>query len=337
VRLARLGRLRAEPAAALRRVGRSRPPGWTCCVDQGHYGHMAGKPTWLLAAALESLPELRWGKGEQRLHPVALAKHGYAKARRIGMLSMIGGKDKTRIRNTTPRRADCDGPERLRRPYRFWLTGWKEEDEMISSDANAKVADAGATPEQPSAGIYKALPSSKIAHGNWWIEYDPPPIPLRQFDWAYWHNEYDGPEDSRHGHAASLEAAKAEIDAWEEEHAPPEGWQAAQGSKCDCRGADDMCPCQNVYSPASYGLQESEQCGVCGSLPAEGLYRFCRRPDCPIPEHLEASREARLLAYQHAHETAVELGYPSITEALEALADGALSRHDPSSAQHGGA
>jgi hypothetical protein len=24
--------------------------------------------------------ELRWGAGEQRLHPVALAKHGYAKA-----------------------------------------------------------------------------------------------------------------------------------------------------------------------------------------------------------------------------------------------------------------
>jgi len=40
--------------------------------------------------------------GEQRIHPVALAKHGYKKARRIGMMAMVGGKDKTRIRNATP-------------------------------------------------------------------------------------------------------------------------------------------------------------------------------------------------------------------------------------------
>lgn len=77
---------------------------WTCCVYQGHYGHFAGKGTWLLVAGLEreDLPELRWGKTEQRLHPVAVAKHGYAKARRIGMMAMVGGKDKTRIRNATP-------------------------------------------------------------------------------------------------------------------------------------------------------------------------------------------------------------------------------------------
>lgn len=77
---------------------------WTCCVYQGHYGHFSGKPTWLLACGMQrnELPELRWGKTEQRIHPVALAKHGYAKARRIGMMAMVGGKDKTRIRNATP-------------------------------------------------------------------------------------------------------------------------------------------------------------------------------------------------------------------------------------------
>ena len=77
---------------------------FTCCVYQGHYGHFAGKGTWLLVAgvARENLPELRWGKTEQRLHPTAVAKHGYAKARRIGMMAMVGGKDKTRIRNATP-------------------------------------------------------------------------------------------------------------------------------------------------------------------------------------------------------------------------------------------
>ncbi len=78
--------------------------GWTCCVYQGHYGHLAGKPSWLYVYGLERerLPELRWGKVEQRLHPVALARHGYEKARRIGMMAMVGGKDKTRIRNATP-------------------------------------------------------------------------------------------------------------------------------------------------------------------------------------------------------------------------------------------
>jgi len=76
--------------------------GWTCCVYQGHYGHMAGKATWLYANPRNVLPALKWGKTEQRLHPVALERYGYAKARRIGMMAMVGGKDKTRIRNATP-------------------------------------------------------------------------------------------------------------------------------------------------------------------------------------------------------------------------------------------
>lgn len=75
--------------------------GWTCCVDQGRYGHFSNKRTWLYAAHTD-LPSLTWGKGEQRLHPIALERHGYAKARRIGMVAMIGGKDKKRIRNATP-------------------------------------------------------------------------------------------------------------------------------------------------------------------------------------------------------------------------------------------
>ena len=75
--------------------------GYTCYVEQGHYGHFANKPTWLYACHT-ALPELCWGRGEQRIHPVALEKHGYEKARRIGMVAMVGGKDKTKIRNATP-------------------------------------------------------------------------------------------------------------------------------------------------------------------------------------------------------------------------------------------
>lgn len=74
----------------------------SCChVEQGFYGHFSRKATWLLVVGTDR-PDLHWGRGEQRLHPVALAKHGYEKARRIGMTAMVGGKDKTRIRNATP-------------------------------------------------------------------------------------------------------------------------------------------------------------------------------------------------------------------------------------------
>lgn len=75
--------------------------GWTCCVSQGHCGHLAGKPSWLYACRAD-LPDLIWGPCAQRLHPVALERYGYAKARRIGMMAMVGGKDKTRIREATP-------------------------------------------------------------------------------------------------------------------------------------------------------------------------------------------------------------------------------------------
>lgn len=75
--------------------------GWTCYVEQGHYGHFAKKPTWLYAAHVD-LPSLNWARGEQRLHPKALEKHGYEKARRIGMMAMVGGKNKTAVREATP-------------------------------------------------------------------------------------------------------------------------------------------------------------------------------------------------------------------------------------------
>jgi hypothetical protein len=45
---------------------------------------------------------LRWGDCEQRIHPRALELHGYEKARRIGIMAMMGGKNKTKMRNATP-------------------------------------------------------------------------------------------------------------------------------------------------------------------------------------------------------------------------------------------
>ncbi len=40
--------------------------GWTCCVDQGNYGHRAQKATWLYAVGVP-LPSLRWGKSSSKV------------------------------------------------------------------------------------------------------------------------------------------------------------------------------------------------------------------------------------------------------------------------------
>lgn len=40
--------------------------GWTCCVEQGHYGHRARKATWLYVNGAE-LPMLAWGKSASRV------------------------------------------------------------------------------------------------------------------------------------------------------------------------------------------------------------------------------------------------------------------------------
>ncbi len=73
-----------------------------CQVEQAHYGHVARKATWLLACRAHRLPELVWGPAPQRLPQYAVERYGYAKARRIGVMAAIGGKDKKKIRGATP-------------------------------------------------------------------------------------------------------------------------------------------------------------------------------------------------------------------------------------------
>lgn len=75
--------------------------GWTCYVEQGHYGHASRKGTWLYANGC-ALPDLNWTLGAQRLDPKMVERHGYEYARRKGLVSMVGGKNKTAIRNATP-------------------------------------------------------------------------------------------------------------------------------------------------------------------------------------------------------------------------------------------
>ncbi|HAM59722.1 MAG TPA: hypothetical protein DC063_08025 [Arenimonas sp.] len=48
-------------------AGLLHPGAWTCCVEQGHYGHLAAKATWLYVHGLVSLPKLTWGRCGKRI------------------------------------------------------------------------------------------------------------------------------------------------------------------------------------------------------------------------------------------------------------------------------
>ena len=81
--------------------------GWTCCVEQGQYGHYCPKPTLVLVygVPIEILPELRWG-----VHPVtddmfpaeAVARHGIEYCRKAGLMAFKGGGKDSSPRIHTP-------------------------------------------------------------------------------------------------------------------------------------------------------------------------------------------------------------------------------------------
>lgn len=77
--------------------------GWTCCVEQGHYGHRARKATWLYACHVE-LPSLKWGEAKGD-HIVRL-EDGFhsAEERRRLMAERTEPRDRltTRERAATP-------------------------------------------------------------------------------------------------------------------------------------------------------------------------------------------------------------------------------------------
>ena len=76
--------------------------GYTCCVEQGRYGHYARKPT-LLYAIGTGLPDLRWGKSAPVFPQWAIDKYGLAKCKRAGELAFKGGgKDNTHRIGTPP-------------------------------------------------------------------------------------------------------------------------------------------------------------------------------------------------------------------------------------------
>jgi hypothetical protein len=73
--------------------------GWTCCVEQGHYGHRAQKATWLYAVGVE-LPGLTWGSSFDRVRvgryaiDPAWTEERKARARRTGILQRLSKKQR---------------------------------------------------------------------------------------------------------------------------------------------------------------------------------------------------------------------------------------------------
>lgn len=76
--------------------------GWTCCVEQGRYGHYARKPTLLYAVGVD-LPDLDWGKSEHRIPQWAIDRYGLAYCKRAGELAFKGGGRDSAPRIGTPK------------------------------------------------------------------------------------------------------------------------------------------------------------------------------------------------------------------------------------------
>jgi hypothetical protein len=75
--------------------------GWTCCVEQGRYGHYARKPTLLYVKGTWP-PELDWGIGESRLDSVVIKRMGLERAKKLGEVGGKGGGTDSHQRIGTP-------------------------------------------------------------------------------------------------------------------------------------------------------------------------------------------------------------------------------------------
>lgn len=69
--------------------------GWTCCVEQGAYGHKSRKATWLYAIGVE-LPSLQWrARGTfMKLEDGFYSKEERRKRTRIGIVSRLSRRER---------------------------------------------------------------------------------------------------------------------------------------------------------------------------------------------------------------------------------------------------
>jgi hypothetical protein len=91
-----------EGSSAWRSFGIRTPPrrggwiegdeyGWTCCVEQGHYGHRARKITWLYAVGVDT-QDLIWGPSEAVIKP--RPGRDPVRERRIGAVQRMSRKQR---------------------------------------------------------------------------------------------------------------------------------------------------------------------------------------------------------------------------------------------------
>ena len=73
------------------------------------------------------------------------------------------------------------------------------------------------TPDALDAALNKTA-EKRDDHRGWQIEYAPPPIPTRDFDYTATHPDFDGEGDTRQVWAATINGVVAEIDGWYEEN-----------------------------------------------------------------------------------------------------------------------
>lgn len=78
--------------------------GWTCCVEQGQYGHYARKPTLLYVCGVlhHDLPSLSWGYKYPNLDPAVIERMGLQRAKRLGEVGARGGGTDSSPRIGTP-------------------------------------------------------------------------------------------------------------------------------------------------------------------------------------------------------------------------------------------
>lgn len=76
--------------------------GWTCCVEQGQFGHYARKPTLLYVHGVDVLPDMPWGYRYANLDPAVVARMGLERAKRLGEVGARGGGTDSSPRIGTP-------------------------------------------------------------------------------------------------------------------------------------------------------------------------------------------------------------------------------------------
>jgi hypothetical protein len=91
--------------------------GWTCCVEQGHYGHPARKATWLYAVGVV-LPSLKWGRSATGGRKLDLGFHSAEERRLFYNPKGLTPEQRTRRVSLMRRKEELTGkascsPERL--------------------------------------------------------------------------------------------------------------------------------------------------------------------------------------------------------------------------------